>query len=357
MSIIEDERTAFIEKYVDDQDNIPKKDRAKFKKLVEEGCEENLQCALYAKAYGCYGGNEIFDCDWQASLDCLLKLVDMTADPYCYNTIGYIYYYGRCNNGEPEYDKAFQYFAVGAAHGIFESMYKIADMFIAGKGCLKNPAAGAKIILSMFSENREIFCDGEYDGKFADVALRVGGLFEKGIGVDQSIEQSYAFYLEAKLAIDGRVERYDYYGDRKVQKNIDDALERVRKQLPEEFFRDEVTIDDPGPIGVLLSNSVGADLTLEGVKGGYKIKAKGFASEEANGNVLLNMPEMNICRLTNEVELYLDSDAEIISDTFDLPYSAFITGIHYDTENEIWNFMYRDMVMLAFKSSSFTFKG
>lgn len=357
MSKITEEKISFIEKYVDDQDSVPEEEREKFKSFVEEGCAEDIQCALYAKAYGCYGGNSIFECDWQSSLDCLLKLVDMTGDPYCYNTIGYIYYYGRCNDGKPEYAKAFQYFSVGAAYGIFESMYKLADMFISGKGCLKNPGAGAKIILSMFDENREIFCDGEYDGKFADVALRVGGLFENGIGVEQSVEQSYAFYLEAKLAIDERVNRFDYFGDKKVQHNIDEALERVRGKLPKEFFQNTVTINDPGPIGALLSNSVGADISLEAVKGRYKIKAKGFGGENASGHVLLNMPEMSYCKLTDEVEMFLDSQTEIVSDTYDLPYNAFITGIHYDTENEIWNFMYRDMVMLAFKSTSFTFCG
>lgn len=354
--ISDEKKIEFIEKFIDTPNELSGKDIDKFKSYVEEGCEKGWEAALYAKAYGCYGGNDIFDCDWDTSLECLLKLIDMTGDPYCYNTVGYIYYYGRCNNGEPEYDKAFQYFAVGAAHGIFESMYKIADMFIAGKGCLKNPAAGAKIILSMFNENREIFCAGEYDGKFADVALRVGGLFEKGIGVDKSLEQAYAFYLEAKLAIDERVAQFDYFGDKKVQRNIDEALFRVKEALSDEFFRDSVSIEDPGPIGALISNSVGADITLEAVKGGYKIKAKGFAGEDASGKVLINMPEMNYCKLSDEVEMHLDSQAEIVSDTFDLPYSAFITGIHYDTENEIWNFMYRDMVMLSFKSKSFTFK-
>lgn len=345
-----------IEKYAESQDSIPEDEREIFKAYVEEGCEKNWVEALDAKAYGCYGGNDIFECDWQASLDCLLKLIELTDNPFYYNTIGYIYFYGRCNNGEPEYEKAFQYFAVGAAHGVYESMYKIADMFMSGKGCLKNPSAGAKIILSMYNDNKDIFCDDGIDGKFADVALRVAGLFEKGIGVDRSYEDAYRFYLEAKTAIDMRIETYDFFGDRKVQRNINEGLERVREKLPEDFFKDSITLKDPAPFGQLLSNSAGLDLTLETVSGGYKIRAKGFASEDASARILINMPEMGYCRLVNEIELTLDSDAEILSDYSSLPYTAFVTSIVYDGDEDVWNFVYRDMVMLAVRTGGYGFE-
>lgn len=235
-------------------------------------------------------------------------------------------------------------------------MYKVADMFISGKGCLKNPAAGAKIILSMYSDNLDIFCDGGFDGKLADVALRVGGLFEKGIGVEQSIENAFNFYLEAKLAIDKRVDLYDFYGDGKVQKNIEESIERVRLQLPEDFFKKGISMDHPEPIGLLLSKSAGLDLTLEAISGGYKLKAKGFASESASAQIILNEPEMNYCKLVDEVELVLDSGAEILTDISEMPYNAFITSIVHEEDN-VWNFMFGDMVMLAVKTEGFVFKG
>ena len=52
--------------------------------------------------------------------------------------IGYIYYYGRCWDGQPQYDEAFRYFSVGAAGGIYESRYKLADMFAKGYGVVQN---------------------------------------------------------------------------------------------------------------------------------------------------------------------------------------------------------------------------
>ena len=353
----DEKKMMYIENYADSQESIPKEEISKFLDYVEEGCKKEWPVALHVKAYGCYGGNEIFECDWEESLSCLLKLVDLTEDPYYYNTIGYIYYYGRCNNGNPEYEKAFKYFAVGAAHGIFESMYKVADMFISGNGCLKNPAAGAKIILSMYNENADIFCDGGFDGKFADVALRIGGLFEKGIGVEQSIEEAYSFYLEAKLAIDMRLKEYDFYGDKKVKKSIDEAIERVSCKLPKDYLKKEIHMEAPAPIGTLLSKSAGIDLTLieDGV--GYKLCAKGVESEEASAQMIYNVAEMNYCKLVNEIQIDLPIDTEILTDIYSLPYTAFITGIIYDEEENTWKFMCGERAMLTIKTEGFIFRG
>lgn len=353
----EEKKMMYIEKYADCQESIPKEEISEFREYVEEGCKKEWTVALHAKAYGCYGGNAIFECDWNESLRCLLKLVDLTEDPYYYNTIGYIYYYGRCNNGQPEYEKAFQYFAVGAAHGIFESMYKVADMFISGNGCLKNPAAGARIILSMYNENLDIFCDGGVDGKFADVALRVGGLFEKGIGVEQSFEDAFDFYLEAKLAIDMRLKEYDFYGDKKVKKSINEAIERVSCKLPKDYFKKEICIETPTPIGMLLSRSAGIDLTIMEAGVGYKLCAKGVESEDASAQIIYNVPEMNYCKLINEVEIYLPMQTELVTDIYSLPYKAFITGIEYDKETGEWKFMCGERAMLTIKTDGFIFRG
>ena len=358
MRIASDEemKKCFIETYVDCQNEIPEGEKARFAEYVNEGCENGWEVALHAKAYGCYGGNAIFECDWNESLKCLLKLVDLTGNPDYYNTIGYIYYYGRCNGGNPEYEKAFKYFAVGAAHGLYESMYKIADMFISGNGCLKNPVAGAKMILSMYSDNLDIFCEGGFDGKFADVALRIGGLFERGIGVEQSFEDAFCFYREAKLAIDIRLRKYDFYGDKKVKKSIDEAIERVLVNIPIDYFTDEIRMEAPKPMGMLLSKSAGIDLTLLKDNDGYRLCAKGVESENAGARVIYNVPELNYCKLINETELLLDLQTEVLTDISKLPYTAFITGIIFDEEENVWKFMCGERAMLIIKTNGFIFR-
>lgn len=352
----DEQKIEYLEQYADEVDKVPESEREAFKQMVEEGCIKEWPVALHIKAYSCYGGNSLWECDWKTSRDCLLKLVSKAENPFHFNTLGYIYYYGRCNNGIPEYDKAFQYFSVGAAHGVYESMYKIADMFSKGNGCIKSPIAASKIVASLYRENRDIFIDGDFDGKFADVALRMGGLYERGEGVEQDMDEAYAFYLEAKLAIEKRLKDYNYYGDRKVQKNINDAIARVVPQLPENYFKKFIEMPEPFPVGAIMSNSIGLDISVDEYKGYYRIKAKGFAGEDANGYALLSFPNIQYCELANEVTLYLEQSSELSENVADdLPFTAFITGIVYDEDEDCWRFMYRDMEMLAIKCEKFYF--
>jgi TPR repeat protein len=74
----------------------------------------------------------------------MIRLFELTDNPQYANTLGYIYYYGRCNNGVPEYDQAFYYFSYAAANGLYEGMYKLADLFWHGYGCKKAPKLPAE---------------------------------------------------------------------------------------------------------------------------------------------------------------------------------------------------------------------
>ena len=349
--ITDEEKIEFIEKYVDDVDSIPKEEIEKYRSYVEEGCKKDWPVALHAKAYGCYGGDGIFEEDWFESRDCLLRLAELTDDPFCYNTLGYIYYYGRCNNGIPEYEKAFQCYSIGAAHGIYESQYKLADMFLTGNGCIKSASAGASLILSMYSENRDFFCNRNYECKFADVALRVGGLFENGYGVEKDAELAYQYYLEAKCAIEKRIEFESHYGDKKVLSKIEEALERVKSQLPKEFFEKEVSYPFPVYIGDLLHHSVGMDITLDNKYGEYFLKASGFAGDDAGGCTLLTIPSKSFCGLVDSVTLKFDETTDVSVDEF--PYQAFITGIRGEQNSDLYQFVYRNMTLLEIEGNRF----
>ena len=119
------QRHQIILTFSEDTANVSKSRRELFKRIVDEECEKGNDLAMRIKGYGCYGGDKVFECDWEESRRIITKLFEKDGNPYFANTLGYIYYYGRCNNGIPEYEKAFQYFSVGAAHDVIESMYKI----------------------------------------------------------------------------------------------------------------------------------------------------------------------------------------------------------------------------------------
>lgn len=356
----EDEiKQEYIRQYFDEEKKLSeatKEELDKYKEYVSEGIKKNWMIALYAVAYGCYGGNEVFKCDWVKSRDTLLKIIDIQGDedPFIYNTLGYIYYYGRCNDKQPEYDLAFKYFSVGATNGIFESVYKLADMYIGGKGVPKSEKSGAKLILGIYDENLENFCNGIWDSKFADVALRVGGLFEQGIGVVQDYQEAFYYYCEARYAIKKRMEVTDFFGDEKVLKSIEVAYERVKAKLPEDFIKKELFFDHPAIIGVLLGNSVGLDIELNKEGNDFYLLAERYASEEMEKSMLLNIPELLYCELTNKAKVML-KDVIILSED-EYPKRAFIDSIHRGEEDNTWVFCYRDIDMLTISCSGFVFK-
>lgn len=337
------------------------KEKQEYKAYIEEGCQKVWPVAIEAKAYACYGGNSVYECDWETSRDCLLKLIELQGDdnPFAYNTLGYIYYYGRCNGGVPEYEKAAQYFMVGAAHGIYESRYKIADMMMSGKGLPQSKKAAVKLVCEMYDENYEIFCNEGFEGKFADVALRLGGYFERGEGTDVDYETALYHYMQAKYAIDLRMEEHNFYGDSKVRRNIDEAITRVKEHIPEEFYMKSIKMEAPSMLGHMLSKSVGLDVELSGDEDtGFYIKATRLCSEHTLANMLITIPEMNYCKFSNEIVLKIDNIDSLGGDACAFgPRKAYINEIRYNEDSMIWEFLCSNQVLISFGCDGFVFEG
>lgn len=204
-----------------------------YRRFAEELAAEGNWYALRAVAYGCYGGNRAFKCDWERSRDCLLALFDIEDDDehraaYA-DTLGYIYYYGRCNRGEPEYELAYKYFSYAAFFGIYEARYKVADMLKNGYGVPRSQTAAERIIFELYGENIKYIQNGEFGSKFADVALRMGGIYDNENNGEYY--KALYYYTQAEFAIRMRMLHFDHYGDTKVCENITAALEGVKKRL------------------------------------------------------------------------------------------------------------------------------
>ncbi|MBP5281932.1 MAG: sel1 repeat family protein, partial [Lachnospiraceae bacterium] len=246
-------------------------------------------------------------------------------------------------------------FCIGSASGIFESQYKMADMLLEGKGCIQSKIAGARMILSIYAENRMNFCARHYDCKFADVALRVGGLFERGDGLDMDLEMAYTYYLEARCAIRRRRMHFDHFGDAKVEARIEESLARVKSQLPKEYFENDDIYDRPVAIGALLRNSDGMDITLSSKGAYYCITGEAYESTEVSGCTLLVLPRRDFSELVCAVTMRLSPDAKV--DKVDLPYQAFISDISGIEGERLVKFQYRNMSMLEVECDYFLVEG
>ena len=199
-----------------------------YRKFVGELCEKDNITALRCLGYGCYGGNAAYECDWEKSLNCMLKLYDLTGEPAYANTLGYIYYYGRCWNGEPHYEEAFKYFSIGAAGGYYESRYKLADMYIKGLYVKQNKDIAETILFELYNKNIELIKKGIFDCKFADIALRLGGYYND---LYDNKTLAYRYYLQADFAIKRRLP-YENYGDISVAENIRKELDKLTAEMP-----------------------------------------------------------------------------------------------------------------------------
>jgi len=290
-------------------------DEAQLDAADEETVEElrelaiNLRDKGYIRAmeiigYSYYGGNRMFPCDWEKARDAFTELMKeraVTDSQKCFyaNTLGYIYYYGRCNDGSPEYDKAFKYFSLGAAGGVYESMYKLADMYLYGYGTEINTRAAENLITLLWRENLKHIEGGDFGCKFADVALRLGKLCKEGI-ID---DDAYYYYTLADYALHKRMS-YKQFGDNKVYAVIQRELERIRKTRPLEKAR---TLFNPLPSFFFeaLKDDYACLFSFRQVKDGINISAKRLpkANEDEAPRFFICLPEQGYCELADSVSL------------------------------------------------------
>lgn len=269
------------------------------RKFIEELCAKDDVTALRVKGYSCYGGDRLYPCNWPISRDCMIRLFDKTDDPQYANTLGYIYYYGRCTGGVPEYDKALPYFQYAAANGLYEGAYKLADMYAHGFGCKQSKRAAASLYRMVYSDSLKRFVQGD-SANFADAALRMGNIYAKGIHEKVDPKMAYGYYLQAEYAAKLRLKESDFFGYNTVLMSARKALEETRLQLPKDYFKDHLDFDSPQILEALTDERHRCALhrhrTVEGtwVLTGNRVPSRACSTPES---VLVILPELNHCSL------------------------------------------------------------
>ncbi len=301
---------------------------ALFVQYVDELCEKDNKTALYAKAYSLYGGNRAYDCDWRGSRDLLLRLMKIDENPFLANTLGYIFYYGRCTGGAPEYDKAFYYYNIGAAGGVYESRYKLADMYFHGYGVNKNISIAARIVRELYDENLKYIQEGHTDCKFADIAFRMGNFVRGGVNEDADPDGAYYYYLQADFAIRQRMRDHDHYGDQSVAAGIGKSIDEI---LPQTSFVKPCYTLHTEYIRGLLSSAFDLHRRVEAkikklTSGQYSVRFRilPMQGEEYPPRFFVTVPEAHFCG-------YMDHITVNTEDLFDLR----INGKKFNGDNAV----------------------
>lgn len=307
-----------------------------FRKFTDELAEDGNLEAIRIKGYACYGGNAVYECDWETAAECMEILWRDGGFGYAANTLGYIYYYGRLNNGIPDYEKAFFYYSIGQTFGIYESSYKIADMFYYGKYVKPNIPLARSIIERLYGETRFRFEKGEFDGVFADVALRMGkillsesksrtaDIFTKDINTFSA----YRCFLQAEFALKLRMMEGGVYGDRKVMDDIRKHL--IEADNVKKHAKASVSLNYPVPLFELVNNHSYAIYKLSYKKlahSNLRLSIERISKEQGDDDeavTLITYPEFSCCDLTDrvtvtaknyEVDLFTEDSDEFFFDT------------------------------------------
>lgn len=322
-----------------------------FRKFTDELAAADDEMALAIKGYQAYEGTAAYGQDFSVSFALISRAFDLTGDAGFANTLGYDCYYGRVNGGVPEYDKALKYFTYGAAVGVTESVYKLADMLAGGLGIHQNKRAAYNLICSVYEGAKEEFCRGAWGNPFADIALRMGRASEEGWDGYGNPETAYVYYLEAEYAIRKRLSQRDFFGDGKVAQGIREGLSRVRQVLqvePVPDVQEEVVAGLwPADMERIFASAASLQLRIrESGKKTYRLELRRSreGKDSQPGKLLFALPLYEYCELANKLTLevtvskapdmpldrwlYVDSCRPVFKGNRDFPKYEFYDG-HY----------------------------
>lgn len=311
-------KNRFLIKYNSDYalNNASEEATLLYKLFAEELCEKGEKQGLLAVGYGCYGGNRAFECNWKRAEECMLKLIDaveyMPDRAFYANTLGYIYYYGRCNNDIPQYEEAYKYFSFAAFNEIYEAQYKIADMYKNGYGVIKSVETANNIIWKLYEKNRKYIANGEFDCKFADIALRAGNSYRNDDDVEESdFDEMLYYYMQADYAIRMRIQCGDYYGDNRVCTAIQEVLAETKRLMGFKALKKTDYYSLAGIFNDTLSVGNKLELKIKPLKNNrYKMTFKTHSKKR----MFITIPSLELCGMYEKLDVILKTDDIIKED-------------------------------------------
>ena len=163
-------------------------DAIKFK-IVQQYDSDNIDKQseatqqLFKECLDYYCGTKVYPNDWMKARDAFIDYYQLTGDASAANTLGYTFYYGRCNGGVPEYEEAFKYFSIGHAYSYFESTYKLADMFTHGYGVVKDGESANYLCDDKTVVEGDFVVVNGYDGEKVVKVVAVSDKYNSELGL------------------------------------------------------------------------------------------------------------------------------------------------------------------------------
>lgn len=144
--------------------------------------------------------------------------------------LGYIYYYGRV--GEPDYQKAFEYYSKASNAGNLEASMKVADMYRNGYYVDKDQDKYEQIIQDLYQQVKD---ETNLFTPLPEIFLRLSKIYVKQGKKDEAVN----LLLQAKAFLAERIQYNAFFGNLTIMKWIICDLYSI-----EEFDPDYVDLFD-----------------------------------------------------------------------------------------------------------------
>ena len=239
--------------------------RKLFKKYVNDLCGRKNFNALKIKGFACSGGNSVFRCDYVEAARCMDLLWREGSFGYAANALGFIYYDGHLTNGIPDYENAFKYFSIGHTFGIYESTFKLSEMFLEGLFVAQNIDMAGSLVEKLYNDTRYRFEDGDYEGLFVEASMHMGMIQlrsarENGDELGVMTSQAFGFFLQAAFGLEYRMSFGITPADKKLEETINSSIEELSEGR--KIYKSSYRNDYPGPLSEFIKYHVYDRYTL-----------------------------------------------------------------------------------------------
>ena len=290
--------------------------------------------------------------DWRKSYEALKELAAGNPEDGRYpNTLGYLCFYGR-HTGRRNYKEARRWFEKGADLCVIESTYKLADMMMKGLGGEADPHRAFRYYDFLYDICRNQFESGIDDGKFADVALRMGRAHHEGIAVRKNDMEALGYLLEAQFALNRR-KRFREYGDETVEKNIRALMDACEKPEEECLHAAAYGLGPGRVLDRFLDEDHLLTFTVKASEDGdfrLEFRRRHVKGKKPN-RVLWSIPPAMKCFMTDFVVLYAEDVRELWCADPEEP--VVCDGFSYEPRTDMYQFTLKEQVRCRLVAGDF----
>lgn len=338
-------------------DKAPKSFAKIYKKFINDLCKADYHYAYRVKTYSYLMGTVCFPQNKEMARLNAAKLYDKTEDPYIAEILGDLYYSGT-ETTPPSFACAYQYYSISALDGNKISILKMADMLSRGKGVPKNEHVGKMMVFNLFEDAYNSFCRYEYDSLMADVAVRMGMIYDSGIDTESDALEAAKYYNIARYAIKKRINMLKNPADVSLLQDVDRRFKELASVIGSNPNASYVFSEVPNLLLTAMDNRYVIYTTISKTKSEYKLVTRRIPkiNEDNPLGMLIEYPLNEYCALVDSVEEYVPVKGTKVWLKDKEESSFYADDLFYDKAKKQCVFRYKGSIVAKISTSVYSCK-